>query len=69
MQALFYKIPEIKKGLWSPDAEHFSVNLKKWIKSGDIIMVKGSLSTRMVLIVDAIKKLGHSIEHFDEEEL
>jgi UDP-N-acetylmuramoyl-tripeptide--D-alanyl-D-alanine ligase len=69
MQALFYRIPEIKRGLWSPDVEHFCINLKDWIKSGDIIMVKGSLSTGMVLIVDEIKKLGHSIEHLGEEEL
>jgi len=37
------------------------------VRAGDVVMVKGSLSMKMVLIVDAITNLGQSVANNQEE--
>jgi UDP-N-acetylmuramoyl-tripeptide--D-alanyl-D-alanine ligase len=67
MGSLFQNLPIGKRGLLTATAEDFLVPLAVVLKPGDLVMVKGSLSMRMNLIVDAIKKLGQIVEIIDEE--
>jgi len=67
MGSLFQNLPTGKRGLLTATAEDFLVPLSGVLKPGDLVMVKGSLSMRMNLIVDAIKELGQIVEIIDEE--
>jgi UDP-N-acetylmuramoyl-tripeptide--D-alanyl-D-alanine ligase len=69
MNSLFQNLPPGKRGLLTLTAEGFLANLTGVLKPGDVVMVKGSLSMKMNLIVDAIKELGQVVELIDEESI
>lgn len=56
-KALFEAIPAQKRGLHKESSEKLAVHLPRIVQSGDVIMVKGSLSMKMKLIVDSLKGL------------
>ncbi len=58
MALLRSEIPVEKQGLWAEDSEQMAMQIKRQIKAGDVVMVKGSLGTKMAKIVDALMKLG-----------
>lgn len=55
MKHLFDALPEGQRGAWAPDAASLTPVLLDALRAGDAIMIKGSNSSRMSQIVQAIK--------------
>jgi UDP-N-acetylmuramoyl-tripeptide--D-alanyl-D-alanine ligase len=55
MQKLFEKLPAARRGIWAPDSAGLIDSVISTLQSGDAVMVKGSLGSRMAPIVAAIK--------------
>jgi UDP-N-acetylmuramoyl-tripeptide--D-alanyl-D-alanine ligase len=53
---LFDNLRDCKKGAWCPNSAELLEKVRGNLQNGDCILVKGSNSTKMNLIVDAIKK-------------
>tara|TARA_Y100000746_G_C15440495_1_gene422613 strand:+ start:91 stop:1503 length:1413 start_codon:yes stop_codon:yes gene_type:complete len=66
MKTLFDHLPNNKRGLHTSSADELIKHIKVLLKPGDIVMVKGSLSMKMKLVVDAIKGLGQPIQKLNE---
>lgn len=58
MQALYAALPARQRGLQVADSATLAQQLPERLKSGDIVLAKGSLSMNLALIVDAIHKMG-----------
>jgi UDP-N-acetylmuramoyl-tripeptide--D-alanyl-D-alanine ligase len=56
MRALHEALPEDRRGVWAPDSASLKAALFEALKAGDTIMIKGSLGSRMGLIVEALKQ-------------
>lgn len=59
MRHLHAALPVEKRGLWAETSPELAARPLDLVAEGDVVIVKGSLSMRMALIVDAIAKLGH----------
>ncbi len=59
MKALFENLPEHKRGSWHETSAELSEGLRNRLDSGDVVLVKGSLSMKLGVVVDAIRKMGH----------
>jgi UDP-N-acetylmuramoyl-tripeptide--D-alanyl-D-alanine ligase len=59
MQALCDALPEAKQGGKSDSSAEMVQGIRSRIDAGDVVLVKGSLSMKLGLIVDAIRKMGH----------
>jgi len=59
MRALYDALPEDKRGLHCDTAEEMAARIRARLDSGDVVLVKASLSTGMGQVVDAIRKMGH----------
>jgi UDP-N-acetylmuramoyl-tripeptide--D-alanyl-D-alanine ligase len=55
MQKLYEALPEQRRGAWTPDSNALIAPVINALQSGDAVMVKGSLGSRMAPIVAAIK--------------
>ena len=60
MGALHAELPGDQQGLHTPDAATLAGQAHHIVGPHDIVLVKGSLSMNMALLVDAIAELGHS---------
>ncbi|RMF32904.1 MAG: UDP-N-acetylmuramoyl-tripeptide--D-alanyl-D-alanine ligase, partial [Alphaproteobacteria bacterium] len=58
MKALHAALPSCQRGEWFPASEALAARLPRLIDAGDVIMVKGSLGSRMGRVVDALRALG-----------
>lgn len=58
-RALYDALPEHQRGLWVETSEEMLSGLRGRLDSGDVVLAKGSLSMKLGLIVDAIRKMGH----------
>jgi len=58
MRALFNALPVAKRGQWFEDSGACAAQIGRLLDAGDVVMAKGSLGSRLALVVDAIKKLG-----------
>jgi UDP-N-acetylmuramoyl-tripeptide--D-alanyl-D-alanine ligase len=47
-----------QRGLWFATAHELAQNIGKSVSVGDVVLVKGSLGSKISIVVDAIKKLG-----------
>jgi UDP-N-acetylmuramoyl-tripeptide--D-alanyl-D-alanine ligase len=56
MRHLWDKIPAGRKGKYAPSSEELKKLLMDDLKAGDVVMVKGSLGSRMGPLVEAIKE-------------
>jgi UDP-N-acetylmuramoyl-tripeptide--D-alanyl-D-alanine ligase len=56
MQGLFQSLPEEIRGAWAPASEGIVPQLLAAIRAGDVVMIKGSLGTRMGPLVAALKQ-------------
>jgi UDP-N-acetylmuramoyl-tripeptide--D-alanyl-D-alanine ligase len=56
MHALYDVLPELLRGGWARNSEALKDDLAKAIQAGDTVMIKGSLGSRMGLIVDALRE-------------
>ena len=59
MRALWKKLPAERQGQWSETAETMAERIRHLIDAGDVLLVKGSKGSRVSLVVDAVRKLGH----------
>jgi UDP-N-acetylmuramyl pentapeptide synthase len=55
MAHLWEKIPPERRGAYADTAEGLTTPLLSALGSGDVVMVKGSLGSRMGPVVDAMK--------------
>lgn len=62
MGHLLAALPADKRGLWAETSAELAAQAHDLVQAGDVVMAKGSLSMKMALIVDAIEKLGQSVE-------
>jgi len=60
MHSLYAALPEARRGKWTETSAEMERELRHCVDSGDVVMVKGSLSMNLALIVDAIRKMGHA---------
>ncbi len=58
-QHLHAALPERKRGLWAETSQDLAPLVSRRLDSGDVVLVKGSLSMKLSQIVDAIRKMGH----------
>ncbi|WP_227271435.1 UDP-N-acetylmuramoyl-tripeptide--D-alanyl-D-alanine ligase [Roseobacter weihaiensis] len=60
MRSLYDLLPDAQRGEWFETAEEAVTRVKTHLDSGDVVLAKGSLSMKLALIVDAIRKMGHA---------
>ena len=60
MQALWQALPEHKRGQWHQNASDLAAVAHSLLDAGDVILVKGSLGSKISLVVDAIRKLDQT---------
>jgi UDP-N-acetylmuramoyl-tripeptide--D-alanyl-D-alanine ligase len=64
MRALHDALPRDKRGHWVETAAELLPRAAHLVDAGDIVLVKGSKSIKVSLVVDALRKLGHpTAEH------
>lgn len=61
MRSLYDLLPEHQRGDWFETSEEMCEGLRHRLDAGDVVLAKGSLSMKLGLIVDAIRKMGHPI--------
>ncbi len=59
MKALWGQLPAEKQGTWVETAPDLLPGLADLVDAGDIVLVKGSKGSKVSLVVDALRKLGH----------
>ncbi len=59
MAALWHALPEDRRGELAERAENLAARARHLVDAGDVVLVKGSKSSRVSLVVDALKKLAH----------
>jgi UDP-N-acetylmuramoyl-tripeptide--D-alanyl-D-alanine ligase len=62
MRALHSALPRNMRGEWVETAAELALRARSLIDAGDVILVKSSKGTKCALIVDALRKLGHSAQ-------
>jgi UDP-N-acetylmuramoyl-tripeptide--D-alanyl-D-alanine ligase len=63
MRAFYDALPEQQRGAWFESSAEMAQGMHARLDSGDVVLVKGSLSMNLALIVDAIRKMGHAELH------
>ncbi len=59
MAALHAKLPATQQGRWCETAREMAACAHTLVHAGDVILVKGSKGSKVSLVVDAIRNLGH----------
>lgn len=63
MRALWQALPDHKKGHWAEKALDIASIAHSLLDAGDVILVKGSLGSRVSVVVSAIRKLDQMYDH------
>jgi len=58
MRRLFEALPESRRAAWAPTSEGIAEALGEVVRAGDVVMVKGSLGSRMAPLVDLLLSKG-----------
>jgi UDP-N-acetylmuramoyl-tripeptide--D-alanyl-D-alanine ligase len=61
MRALYDLLPEHQRGDWTETSAEMCEGLRHRLDAGDVVLAKGSLSMKLGLVVDAIRKMGHRV--------
>lgn len=69
MRHLHVALPEHQRGSWTATSAEMLGHLRGHLDSGDVILIKGSLSMKMATLVDAMRKMGHPAPHDDDQDL
>lgn len=59
MKNLWDALPEGQRGTWCETAAELAAQAHRFVDAGDVVLVKGSKGSKISLVVDAIRKLGH----------
>lgn len=59
MKYLYDALPDDNHKEWKSHVKEFITPVCNFLKSGDVVMIKGSLSTQMGIMVDALKECFH----------
>ena len=59
MAALWDALPEHRRGRRVGTAEELAREAHHLVDAGDVVLVKGSKGSKVSLVVEAIRKLGH----------
>ena len=57
MRALFDRLPAAMRGAWTETSAELAAILTGAVRGGDVVLVKGSLGSRMATVVDALSAL------------
>lgn len=69
MHHLYEALPDHKRGVWMKTSDGFvAAGVRRHLDSGDVVLAKGSLSMKLGLIVDAIRKMGHASAQDDTQD-
>ncbi len=58
MRALWDALPASRRGAWAPTSAENAPHVTAALEAGDAVLVKGSLGSKMAVIVDALKAHG-----------
>lgn len=58
MKVLHDALPQSKRGTWFETSKDMAAKVGRKLDAGDVAMVKGSLGSKMALVVDAIHRMG-----------
>jgi UDP-N-acetylmuramoyl-tripeptide--D-alanyl-D-alanine ligase len=58
MRALFEALPASRRGAWGATSSDIAADVVRTSRGGDVILVKGSLGSRMAVVLDALKSAG-----------
>jgi UDP-N-acetylmuramoyl-tripeptide--D-alanyl-D-alanine ligase len=58
MRALFDALPPSRRGSWGKTSSEIAPEIVRSVRAGDEILVKGSLGSRMAVILEALKAGG-----------
>lgn len=59
MRALWLALPRQQRGEHADSAAEVAQRVRSLVDAGDIVLVKGSKGSKVSLVVDALRKLGH----------
>lgn len=59
MRHLYDVLPDGQRGVWAQTAADLAAQASSLVDTGDVVLVKGSKGSKVSLVVDAIRKLGH----------
>ncbi|PWK60521.1 UDP-N-acetylmuramoyl-tripeptide--D-alanyl-D-alanine ligase [Roseicyclus mahoneyensis] len=60
MEHLYAALPGALRGQHASSAEEMAANLPQTLRSGDVLLIKGSKGIKVARVVDALRKLGQS---------
>lgn len=60
MKALHAVLPRAQRGEWVAEVKDLLPRARSLVDAGDVVLVKGSKGIKVSLVVDALRKLGHS---------
>ena len=66
MRHLWEALPEGQRGEWRGTSAELVPMVTRLVDAGDVVLVKGSKGSKISLVVDAIRKLGHRRSYKDE---
>ncbi|WP_375254881.1 UDP-N-acetylmuramoyl-tripeptide--D-alanyl-D-alanine ligase [Yoonia sp.] len=59
MRHLWEALPDAQRGNWAATAAELVSKAPRLVDAGDVVLVKGSKGSKVSVVVDAIRKLGH----------